>query len=73
MSIIDLLKKHGAEFNGEKITITCRGISKVLDEYSHDGVIAELQDILDCHSTQAYYPSILRGRIKRYKPTCTKK
>jgi hypothetical protein len=67
MSVFDLLKKHDAEFNGNKITISCRDIVKVLDEYARDGVCAELQDILDRASSKTYFPTILKSRIKQYK------
>jgi hypothetical protein len=67
MSVFDLLKRHGAEFNGDKLIISCRDIVKVLDEYSRDGISAELQDILDRASSKAYLPTILKERIKRYR------
>jgi hypothetical protein len=67
MSAFDLLKQHGAEFNGEKITISCRELSRVLDKYARNGVVVELQDLLDSTTSKSYFPTILRDRIKRYK------
>lgn len=67
MSVLDLLKQHGAEFNGEKITISCRDLSRVLDKYAQNGIIVELQDLLDSTTSKSYFPTILRDRIRRYK------
>jgi hypothetical protein len=67
MSVFDLLKANGAEFNGDKITISCRSMSIVLDKYARDGVVSELQDLLDRTTSKSYFPTILRERINRYK------
>jgi hypothetical protein len=67
MSVFDLLKANGAEFNGNKMTISCRDIVKVLDEYARDGACVELQDLLDRATSKSYFPTIIKERIKRYK------
>ena len=67
MSVFDLLKSNGAEFSGDKITISCKDIVEVLDEYARDGVRAELQDLLDRTTSKSYFPTILKERIKQYK------
>lgn len=72
-TLIQILKNNNATIVNGVITISCRDMDQVAIDICREAIIAELQDVLDRHSTQAYFQSILKQLINRYKPTCTKK
>jgi hypothetical protein len=67
VSLIDILRQNGAVIQDGHVVMTCIEISKAADEYAHDSVESELQSLLDTHSTQAYWPAIIKQRINKLK------
>lgn len=67
VSLIEILRRNGAIIEDGHVVMTCIEMSKAADEYAHDFVESELQSLLVTHSTQAYWPSIIKQRINQLK------
>lgn len=66
-TLSDVLKNNNAVFNGQHITITTRDMDKAATEYAYAAIICELEDLLENHSTQSYWPAIIKHRINQLK------
>ncbi len=67
LSLIEVLRNNNAVIDRGNVMISCRDIDKAVTEYAHSHVISELEDLLNRHSTQAYWPAIIKERIKQLK------
>ena len=67
LSLIEVLRKHKAIINDGAVIITPQNIRDAADEYVHDSIVRELESLLETNSTQAYWPAIIKERIKQLK------
>jgi hypothetical protein len=67
LNLVDVLRNNEAIFEGQSVVMTCRSIDKAATEYAHLFVISELENLLQEHSTQAYWPAIIKQRINQLK------
>ena len=66
-SLIEVLINNNAVIDRGNVMISCRDIDTAVVEYSNSVVVSELEDLLNRHSTQAYWPAIIKERIKQLK------
>lgn len=60
LSLSDVLRNNNAVIDRGNVMITCKDIDKAVTEYSHEAVVLELEDLLERHSTQSYWPAIIK-------------